>query len=168
LARALWLFGPVRRVFGWVGSTEIVPGIELDAPSTLVWEHTNGVRVVLEISLGIDTYFRSSHYGSDERIEVTGTEGFVRCNRISAFGIQEPSLVLYREGEVRAFHALADTPPDAFAALVARSVAFYRGETDGPLMDGPAAREVLAVLLAALDSSRRGIPVDLDPAPPVG
>ncbi len=50
LAVACWLFGPVRRIFGWVGATEIVPGIVLDAPSTLVWEHHNGVRAVLDIT----------------------------------------------------------------------------------------------------------------------
>ena len=50
LAVATWLFGPIRRVFAWLGRTEIVPGIEMDAPSTLVWEHDNGVRAVLEIS----------------------------------------------------------------------------------------------------------------------
>ena len=36
LAVATWLLGPVRRIFGWVGATEIVPGIVMDAPSTLV------------------------------------------------------------------------------------------------------------------------------------
>ena len=59
LAVATWLFGPIRRIFAWLGRTEIVPGIEMDAPSTLVWEHDNGVRAVLEISFAIDTYFRS-------------------------------------------------------------------------------------------------------------
>ena len=162
LALAIWLFGPVCRVFAWIGQTEIVPGvIVMDAPTTLVWEHESGVRTVVDITFAVDTYFRSSHYGGDERVEVTGSKGFARCNRISANGIQEPSVVLYRDGEVRAFHALDDRPPDAFAAMVARSVAFYRGHEPEPLMDGVAAREVLSVLLAALESHRLGRPVDV-------
>ena len=160
LAVAHWLFGPVRRIFAWLGATEIVPEIVMDAPSTIVWEHHNGVRVVLEISFAIDTYFRSSHYGGDERVEVTGTKGFARCNRISACGIQEPSLVLYRDGEVRGFHALDDRPPDAFAAMAARSVAVFKEGAD-PLMDASVARQVLVTLLAALDSHRLGTPVDV-------
>jgi predicted dehydrogenase len=160
LAVAHWLFGPVRRIFAWLGFTEIVPGIAMDAPSTLMWEHENGVRVVLEISFAIDTYFRSTHYGGDERVEVTGTEGFVRCNRISACGIQEPSVVLYRDGELRAFHALDDAPPDAFAALAARSTAVFRGEAE-PVMNAPMARQVLATLLTALESHRRMTPLDV-------
>src|SRR5207248_7340592 len=42
LSTALWLFGPIRQVRAWVGATEVVPGIAVDAPSTIVWEHTNG------------------------------------------------------------------------------------------------------------------------------
>jgi predicted dehydrogenase len=168
LAIATWLFGPVKRIFAWIGRTEIVPGvIEMDAPSTLVWEHQSGVRVVLDITFAIDTFFRSTHYGGDERVEVTGSRGFVRCNRISAFGIEEPSLVLYRDGETRSFHALADTPPDAFAAMVGRSAAFYTGKDAHPVMSGSTARDVLAVLVAALESDRKGVPVEVGGGTPV-
>ena len=160
-AVAAWLFGPIRRVFAWLGRTEIVPGIEMDAPSTLVWEHANGVRSVLEISFAIDTYFRSSHYTGDERVEVTGSRGYVRTNRISAQGIQEPAVVLYRDGETRAFHDLDDRPPDAFRASTDHALAFYRGEVADPVMDGRSARHVLAALMAALESNRLGHAVDV-------
>ncbi len=161
LAVANWLFGPVKRIFAWLGNTEVVPGINMDAPSTLVWEHENGVRVVLDITFAIDTYFRSTHYGGDERIEVTGSKGFVRCNRISACGIQEPSVILYRDGEVSAFHDLDDRPPDAFAAMADRTVAFFTGRS-APLMDAETGREILVSLLTALESHERGKPLDVE------
>jgi predicted dehydrogenase len=164
-AVAHWLFGPIRRVFGWVGSSQAAPDrapeVMIDAPSTFVWEHANGVRAVLEILPAPDMYFRSDHYTGDERVEVTGTRGFVRCNRISARGIQEPSLVVYSEGELRTFHALADEPPDAFAASADAGIEHFRTGGSVPLLDGVSAREVLATLLAALDGARRGGPVDL-------
>lgn len=156
-AVATWLFGPIRRVFAWLGRTEVVPGvIEMDAPSTIVWEHDDGVRAVLEISFAVDTYFRSSHYTGDERVEVTGTRGYVRTNRISAQGIQEPAVVLYRDGETRSFHDLDDRPPDAFRASTDHALAFYRSEVDGPIMSGTDARHVLAALTAAFESARSG------------
>lgn len=161
-AVATWLFGPIRRVFAWLGTTEVVPGITIDAPSTLVWEHESGLRAVLDITFAIDMYFRSSHYTGDERIEVTGSRGYVRTNRISAQGIQEPALVLYRDGETRAFHDLDDRPPDAFRGSTAHAVAFYRGEAPAPVMDGAASRHVLAALMAALESNRLGRPVDVE------
>lgn len=161
-AVATWLFGPIRRVFAWLGRTEVVPGvIEMDAPSTLVWEHDSGVRAVLEISFAIDTYFRSSHYTGDERVEVTGSRGYVRTNRISAQGIQEPAVVLYRDGETRSFHDLDDRPPDAFRASTDHALAFYRGEVGQPVMDGVEARHVLAALMAAFESARSGTVVDV-------
>ena len=161
LAVAIWLFGPIRRIFAWLGRTEIVPGIEMDAPSTLVWEHDNGVRAVLEISFAIDTYFRSSHYTGDERVEVTGTRGYVRANRISAQGIQEPAVVLYRDGETRAFHDLDDRPPDAFRASTAHALEYFRGDLDRSVMEPRAGLHVLTALIAALESHRLGHPVDV-------
>jgi predicted dehydrogenase len=162
LAVAHWLFGPVRRVLGWVGATEIVPGIVMDAPSTLVWEHRNGVRAVLEIGFAPDMYLRSDHYTGDERIEVTGRAGYVRCNRISARGIQEPSVELYRDGETRSFHALDDHPTDAFRGSTDNGLSWFRGGGGELVMDGERSREVLATLLAALESSRLERPIDLD------
>lgn len=161
IALAMAMFGPVRRIFAWLGQTEIVPGIVMDAPSTLIWEHANGVRTVLEITFAIDTYFRSSHYTGDERVEVTGTRGYARCNRISACGIQEPSVVVYRDGETRSFHDIDDTPPDAFAAMADRSVAFFSDRRHDPVMSGVEARAVLATLLAGLESHHLGRPVDV-------
>jgi predicted dehydrogenase len=165
LAVAMSLFGDVRRIFAWLGRTEVVPGVEMDAPSTLVWEHTNGVRGVLDITFAPDTYFRSDYYTGDERVEVTGTQGFVRCNRISACGVQEPSVVVYREGEVRAMHALDDTLPAGFAASTAHAIAYLRGECDDLVLDGVAARRVLRALLTALGSHEAGRPLDVEHHP---
>jgi predicted dehydrogenase len=165
LAIAYWLFGPIRRIFSWIGTTqvapEIAPEITLDAPSTLVWEHDNGVRGVLDITLAPDTYFRSNYYTCDERVEVTAARGYVRCNRVSAFGIQEPSVVVYSEGQTRGYHALPDNPTDAFAASTQNLVDAFTGKRVPPVMDGETARAVLNALLTALDSSRVGAPLDV-------
>ena len=72
LAVAIWLFGPITRIFGWIGATEVAPGYALDAPASLVWEHATGLRGGLDLTLAPDTYFRSDFYSCDERVEVTG------------------------------------------------------------------------------------------------
>ena len=51
LSTAIWLFGPIREVRAWVGTTEVIPGIDVDAPTTLVWEHLSGIRGVWDITL---------------------------------------------------------------------------------------------------------------------
>jgi predicted dehydrogenase len=167
LAIAHWLFGPITRIFAWIGSTQVAPDIApeivLDAPSTLVWEHENGVRGVMDVTIAPDTYFRSDYYTCDERIEVTAARGYVRCNRVSACGVQEPSVVVYTEGQTRGFHALPDSPPDAFAAQTQNLVDVFTGSGATPVMDGADARAVLEALLTALDSARAGRPLDVPP-----
>jgi predicted dehydrogenase len=163
LAVAIWLFGPITRIFGWIGATEVAPGYELDAPASLVWEHATGLRGGLDLTLATDTYFRSDFYSCDERVEVTGARGSVRCNRISAAGRQEPSLVVYRDGETREFHALADRGDAGFAASAAAMVAHRRGEAPVPDLDAATTESVMRALIAALDSARLGRPVDVDP-----
>ena len=166
LAVARWLFGPIRRVFGWIGATQaapdLAPDVMIDAPATVVWEHTNGVRGVLDITFARDMYIHADYYADDERVEVTGSRGFVRCNGISARGVQEPSVVAYCDGQTRAFHAIPDRPPDAFASQAAHGIEWFRTGAGDLLMDGPAARDVLRVLTAVLESSRSGVPIDCE------
>jgi predicted dehydrogenase len=161
LAVAVWLFGPIRKIFGWIGSTEIVPGLSLDAPATLVWEHEGGLRGVLDITLAVDTYFKSEFYSCDERVEVTGQQGSVRCNRISSFGRQEPSIEVYREGEIRSFHAIDEGGDAGFAASTAHMVELLRGQETEPIMGGDMAQTVLNALLCGLNSAKTGATLDV-------
>ena len=122
----------------------------------MVWEHENGLRATLDITLAIDTYWKSEFYSCDERVEVTCAQGFVRCNRISAAGKQEPSLEVYKDGEVRSFHTLEDGGDAGFVGQAQHFVDVMRGRTTDVVMDGATARLVLEALLAALESSRQG------------
>jgi predicted dehydrogenase len=114
LSTALWLFGPVREVRAWIGNTAVGPGVDLDAPATLVWEHDNGVRGVWDITLAMDMYLRSDYYTNDERWEITGSKGYARVNRCTGRGIQQPSLEVYADGVMRAYHALDDDWASSF------------------------------------------------------
>jgi predicted dehydrogenase len=156
LATALWLFGPVREVRAWVGGTEVMPGLEIDAPTTLVWEHESGVRGVWDITLAPDMYLRSDYYTNDERWEVTGRRGFARVNRCTGRGIQEPSLVVYADGEMRSFHALDDDWASSFRDS-GRHWLRWLHTGEGPLKwSGAEAVAVLRFALATYVSSATG------------
>jgi predicted dehydrogenase len=156
LSTMLWLFGPVREVRAWVGTTEIIEGIEIDAPTTLVWEHENGVRGVWDVTLAVDLYLRSDYYTNDERWEVTGRKGFARVNRCTARGIQEPSLEVYLDGEMRSFHALDDDWASSFRRSGEHWLSWL-ASGEGPLSWGAEeATDVLRLALAAYASSERG------------
>ncbi len=159
---ALWLFGPIRELRAWIGSTEVIPGIAIDAPTTIVWEHENGVRGVWDITLAVDMYLRSDYYTNDERWEVTGQRGFARVNRCTGRGLQEPSFEVYLDGEMRSHHALDDDWASSFRDSGRHWLRWLR-DGKGPLWwDARDATAVLRVALAAYESSDRG-GVGVDP-----
>ncbi len=156
LSTALWLFGPVKEVRAWIGVTEVIPGIELDAPTTVMWEHESGVRGVWDLTLAIDMYLRSDYYTNDERWEVTGQRGFARVNRCTGRGIQEPSFEKYLDGEMRSFHALDDDWASSFRDSGRHWIDALRTGR-GPLLWGAEdALDVLRLALATYESSANG------------
>ncbi len=156
LATALWLFGPVREVRAWIGTTAVGPGVDIDAPTTIMWEHDNGVRGVWDITLAMQMYLRSDYYTSDERWEITGSKGYARVNRCTGRGIQQPSLEIYRDGQMRGYHALDDDWASSFRDS-GRHWLRWLHTGDGPLQwSGEEAVGVLRFALAAYASSASG------------
>jgi predicted dehydrogenase len=156
LATALWLFGPIREVRAWVGGTEVFPGVEVDAPTTIVWEHENGVRGVWDITLAPDMYLRSDYYTNDERWEITGRAGYARVNRCTGRGIQQPSLEVYVDGEMRSYHALDDDWASSFRDSGRHWLRWLR-TGDGPMLwSAQEAVDILRFALAAYASSASG------------
>jgi len=163
LSTAIWLFGPIKEVRAWVGSTEVVPGIAIDAPTTVVWEHVDGIRGVWDITLAVDMYLRSDYYTNDERWEVTGRKGYARVNRCTGRGIQQPSLDVYVDGEMRSYHALDDDWASSFRDSGRHWLRWLR-TGHGPLWwSGREATDVLRFALAAYESSAAG-GVGVDPS----
>ncbi len=156
LATAIWLFGPIREVRAWIGKLPVGPGIDLDAPSTIIWEHENGVRGVWDITVAMDMYLRSDYYTNDERWEITGSKGFARVNRCTGRGIQQPSLEVYADGEMRGYHALDDDWASSFRDS-GRHWLRWLHTGDGPLhWSAKEATDVLRFALAAYESSTSG------------
>ncbi len=156
LSTALWLFGPVKEVRAWIGSTEVIPEVVIDAPTTIVWEHENGVRGVWDITFAVDMFLRSDYYTNDERWEVTGRRGFARVNRCTSRGIQEPSFEVYLDGEMRSFHALDDDWSSSFRDSGRHWLRFLRTGNGPILWSTEEALNVLRFALAAYESNERG------------
>jgi predicted dehydrogenase len=162
LSTAIWLFGPVSEVRAWIGSTDVVEGVEIDAPTTVLFEHASGVRGVWDITLAVDLYLRSDYYTNDERWEVTGRRGFARVNRCTARGVQQPSLEVYADGVMRSYHSLDDDWASSFRDSGRHWLSWLR-TGEGPLKWGSDdALEVLRLALAAYESSAAG-GVGIDP-----
>jgi predicted dehydrogenase len=103
---------------------------------------------------------RSDYYASDDRIEIHGSEGIVWLNRCTGKLLEEPSVVLYREGETRAYHDLATDWGESFRL---GGIDFVDALLEGraPPQDAEEARRTLVFALAAQRSAAEGREVSL-------
>ena len=92
---------------------------------------------------------RSDDYSNDEKSEVPGRRGWARVNHCTARGIQEPSLEVYADGQVRGDDALDDDWASSFlvSAVAMAALAVHRRRT--VLWRGGEAVDVLRFALAA-------------------
>ena len=164
LATAIWLFGPIKEVRAWVGGDRgrARRSRSTHPPPSSGSTH-NGIRGVWDITLAPDMYLRSDYYTNDERWEVTGHRGYARVNRCTGRGIQQPSLEVYADGEMRSYHALDDDWASSFRDS-GRHWLRWLHTGEGPLLwSGEEAVYVLRFALAAYASSAAG-GVGVDPA----
>jgi predicted dehydrogenase len=111
---------------------------------------------VWDITLAPDMYLRSDYYTNDERWEVTGRRGYARVNRCTGRGIQQPSLEIYSDGEMRSYHALDDDWASSFRDSGRHWLHWLR-HGEGPLWwSGDEAVDVLRFALAVYASSAAG------------
>jgi predicted dehydrogenase len=139
----------IARVHAFVHWTEVGPQARYDGPALVSWEYAGDVPRYgsWEVVASIGMRVRSRYYVSDDRIEIHGSEGIVWVNRCTGKLLEEPAVVVYREGETRAFHDLATDWAESFR-LGGHDFVDALREGRQPAQDGAAARRTLAVALA--------------------
>ena len=153
----LWLFGPVRRVFGKVATR--LHAIEVEDTAVAVLEFASGAIGTLEAAT-------SAYPGYPRRIELTGSEGTVRLDgdRLAAIDLRQPGGRRCRGASERrspSRRARRSSPTSSahravfedFIAAIARGVP--------PSCDGAQGRASVAVIEAIYRSSSTGQPVEL-------
>lgn len=147
----------VERVHAFIHWTRIGENAWYDGPALISWKYAGETprygswEVIASLGMSV----RSKYYVSDDRIEVHGTEGIVWVNRCTGQLLEEPSVVLYREGETRAFHELDADWADSFR-LGTRDFADALLEGRACFQDVADARKTLAFALAAAKSAEQG------------
>jgi predicted dehydrogenase len=139
--------GEVEKVFAWIDYTNNV----VDSPSFIMWKYKEGERARYgryDLTHAYDMFINSSYYGVDDRIELVGSEGIIFINGCTGDMLCEPPLVLYREGETRAFHNIVY---DWGQAFVDSGRHFFKCLKDGgdPILSGEVGVKVMQFTLAA-------------------
>ncbi len=141
----------IERVHAFIHWTRLGDGAWLDGPSLISWKYAGDTPVRYgswETMTSVGMRIRSNYYASDDRIEVHGSEGILWVNRCTGKLLDEPALVLYRDGETRAFH---DLETDWAASFRLGGEDFVSCLLDGrePSQTLAQARRTLAFALAA-------------------
>ncbi len=159
------LFVPARveRVHAFIHWTKLGERAFYDGPAMITWRYEGDPARFgsWEVIASLGLRVRSDYYVSDDRLEIHGTEGIVWVNRCTGNLLEEPAVVLYRDGETRAFHDLATDWADSFRRG-GRDFVDALLEERQPPQDVEAARETLVFALAAARSAAEGREVALD------
>ncbi len=139
--------GEVEKVFAWIDYTNDI----IDSPSFILWKYKEDQRArygQYDITHAYDMYIRSPYYATDDRIELVGSEGIIFINGCTGDMLSEPPLVLYRDGETRAFH---DIVSDWGQSFIDSGRHFFKCLKDGgdPILTGEAGVKVMQFTLAA-------------------
>jgi len=147
----------IERVHAFIHWTELGPDQKIDGPALISWKYAGAVPRYgsWEVIASLGMKVRSDYYASDDRIEIHGSEGILWLNRCTGKLLDEPPLVLYRDGETRAFHDLACDWAESFRL---GGIDFVEALLTGraPEQSLSEARQTLAVALAAARSAEEG------------
>lgn len=153
----------IERVHAFIHWMRIGDDAWIDGPALVSWKYEGDQPVRFgswEAITSIGLRVRSKYYVSDDRIEVHGSEGILWVNRCTGQLLDEPAVVLYRDGETRAFH---DVETDWAASFRDGGTDFIDALIEGraPSQTAEEARTTLAFALAAQRSADEGREVTL-------
>lgn len=149
---AINFFGAVQSVNAWVDRSF---GI-IDSPALISWKFRDGGRVgFLDSTFSPHMTVKSKYYSADERVEITGSEGYIELPYCTARLLDVPPVILYRNGRTEAFE---DIRCDWLDSFVDSTHHFIDCILDGkePMLTGERGKQVLQFALAALKSSKTG------------
>lgn len=156
-----WHFmGKAEEVHAWIGRTEIAPGLFLDAPAIVSWKFAANRYGSLEAVFSPELLLDTRHYAQDDRVEITGSKGVIWVTRGHGKMMDVPPVVMYKDRQTRTFSDMPVGWEHSFINSTRQFIdAYFAGEP--PRLTGEEGREVLQFALAAQESARTGLAVNL-------
>jgi predicted dehydrogenase len=140
---------PVERVHAWIHVNRFGPDTLYDGPALIGWKYAGVPKFgSWEVIASLGMRVRSRYYPSDDRMEIRGSEGLLWVTRCTGTLLDEPALVLYRDGETRAWHDLPTDWAESFRAGTHEFIDALRADRQ-PAQDVAAAAETLRLAIAA-------------------
>lgn len=160
---AIDLLGEVEKVFAWIGSKEVLPGVAVDAPGVVTWRYKRDQDLfgVCDSMLCRELFIESKYYSVDERFELTGEKGVIWVMKCTADMLKVPAVLLYKEGKLTTYDDMRQDWGDSFHDSTHHFIDCIRNDTE-PHLTPERGREVLKFSLAMMRSAHEGREVYLD------
>ena len=153
----VWLFGPVRRVYGATATR--LHAIEVEDTATAVLEFESGALGTVEAGTSV-------YPGYDRRIEVTGSQGTLTLehDRLTRIDLRSPAPGIGLVESTRDTTASASSPVVSDASAHARVIEDFVdaiATNRAPACDGREGRHSVALVEAIYASAKAHRPVDI-------
>ena len=159
------LMGQAKRVSAWIDGTPVAPGVQIDAPATIMFQFKQKRAYgVFDIAHTPDIRMNSKYYSDDDRIEIVGEKGILFINRYTTKALDLPELMLFKDGKTQAIPVEGVDWADSFIAATRHMIDVIQHGGD-PKLDGPTGKAVLQFALAAQVSARENREVDPETVP---
>ena len=157
-----WHFmGNPESVHSFIGSTVRRDGFEFDAQSIISFKFPNNRIGNLEIVYSPELEIDTRHYAQDDRVEITGSKGVIWINGGHGRLGEAPPVVLHCDGQRTEFRDVATGWEQSFVLSTRHYIEVLK-KGGRPVLTADEARQVLRFALAAEQSARDGMAVDLD------
>lgn len=157
-----WLFmGNPDSVHSYIGSTVRSDGYVFDAQSIISFRFPNNRIGNLEIVYSPELEIDTCHYAQDDRVEITGTKGIIWINGGHGRLGDDTPVVLHRDGTRTEFRDVATGWEQSFVLSTRHYIDILKNGGQ-PVLTADEARQVLRFALAAEQSARDRMAVDLD------
>lgn len=151
---ARFLMGEVEKVYAWIDSTEILPGVFLDAPAVIMWKYKGkGKYGMMDGTYSPEMEINSKYYASDNRVEITGSKGYIWVTRCTGQLIDIAPLILYRDRRVTCFDNIEKEWEASFINSTNNFINCILKDEE-PRLSGEEGKKVLQFALAVHKSAR--------------
>ena len=160
LSMAMFLFGDIASVMGFIDRSFKF----IDEPAQLIWRYRNN-RILgsFDIAFSPNLYTSSKYFPADEHIHIVGTKGTINLTRCTGQIVDEPALILYRDGKRYLFDDLETDWQASFTAGI-RDLPLAIKENRQARLTGQRALDILRfafALIVAAHTGREYIPGEM-------
>jgi len=158
LSMAIFLVGEIESVKGFIDRSFSYA----DLPAQLIWRYKDKRTLgSFDIALQTNLFTRSKYFGADERIEIVGTKGIINLTRCTGQIVDDPPLILYKEGQRYLFDDIEADWQASFTAGI-RDFPIAIKENRETLLTGQRALDILKFAYALIITAKIG--VEMKPA----